>query len=48
MKCVQDARCIEGFCGPLVRVGLVLTGLSYNVTVVCDSTVTVLCLCLRT
>jgi hypothetical protein len=42
---VKDARCIEGSCGHLVRLQTCYTGLSCHITVVCDSTVTVLCLC---
>ena len=48
MKCVKDARCIEGSCGDVVRLQTCYTGLSCLVAFVCDSTVTGLCVCVWT
>ncbi len=45
MKCVKDAGCIEGSCGHVVRLQTCYTGIYCLIRVVCDSTVTVLCVC---
>ncbi len=49
MKCVKDARCIEGSCGDVVRLQTFYTGLSCQITVVCDSIVDgFVCVCVDT